>query len=647
MPDNKPDNVSGASPDIAAENRQRFKQLFPSVFTETIDDKGNLKESIDFEKLKAELGTFSDLFESRRERYGMDWPGKKEALRLIQQRSHATLKPCREESVDFDTTENLFIEGDNLEVLKLLQTSYYGRVKMIYIDPPYNTGNEFIYPDNYSESLDTYLEYAGLKDSEGRKFSTNTPNEGRFHTKWLNMMYPRLYLARNLLRDDGVIFISIDDNEVSNLRKLCDEIFGEENFVASIVWKKSYGGGAKSKHVVSLHEYILMYSKNKELLDPLELPPSEDVLKYYKFKDNKYPFRGPFRKQPLATNSMDERPNLRFPILWENNEIWPEKQWQWSKERVEAAVKNDELVFTKKQGGWTVDYKQYLKDENGNIRGAKPYSLLEGPYTQIGTGEIKDLLGDGKIFSFPKPSLLMRHLAGIINKDDIILDFFAGSAATAHAVLELNKQDNGNRKFILVQLPEPCSPDSEAFKAGYRTIADIGKERIRRVIRKLGAEGEGKLDLDESSSQDRGFKVLKLGRSNFRKWQYLDPSSSPEEIIEELRLHVDHIDPGASAEDLLYEILLKAGLTLVEPVETVTLAGSRLFSIAGGELLVSFEDRMTKELIDAVVEAEPKQFICLDAAFHGNDQLKANAVQAFNARNMQKEEADQILFRTV
>ena len=308
------EKMNGNSLDISAENRARLKALFPSVFTETLNDKGELVESVDFEKLKAELGTFTDIFENRRERYGMDWPGKKDALRLIQTPSAATLKPCRKESVNFDTTENLFIEGDNLEVLKLLQKSYYGKIKMIDIDPPYNTGKEFIYPDNFSESLDTYLEYAGLIDGDGKKFSTNTANEGRFHTKWLNMMYPRLYLARNLLRDDGVIFIHIDDNEVSNLRKLCDEIFGEENFVESIIWKKRYGGGAKEKFLVSVHEYILCYTKNIEDLSPLFIPQSQESIdRYYTQKDDNFEKMGPYRTHPLeATKSMGGRPNLIF-----------------------------------------------------------------------------------------------------------------------------------------------------------------------------------------------------------------------------------------------------------------------------------------------------------------------------------------------
>lgn len=647
MPNDQPGQLPGTSSDIANENRRRLKQLFPSVFTEMIDDKGNLKESIDFEKLKAELGTFSDLFESRREYYGMNWPGKKDALRLIQQRSHATLKPCREESVDFDTTENLFIEGDNLEVLKLLQTSYYGRVKMIYIDPPYNTGNEFIYPDNYSENLDTYLEYAGLKDSEGRKFSTNTPNEGRFHTKWLNMMYPRLYLTRNLLRDDGVIFISIDDNEVSNLRKMCDEIFGEENLLGVFVWKRRQNPDSRNQSNVSIdHEYVVAYSKT---------PSSQlhgTLIDTSKYQNPDNDPRGPWASIDLSgLATKEQRPNLHFDIVDPSTRVSyppnPNRGWSKSPQVVNKMIAEGRILFPKSPGGRPRE-KKFLNDLKSNITGFSSWLNSNSVgFTTNGTREVTKLFSN-KTFDFPKPfSLIGLLLQQSTDTNDIILDFFAGSATTAHAVLELNKQDNGNRKFMLVQLPEPCSPDSEAFKAGYKSIADIGKERIRRVIRKLGAEEEGMLDLDASASQDRGFKVLKLDSSNFRKWQRLDPSISPEELLEELRLHVDHIDPDASAEDLLYEILLKAGWTFVEPVETVTLAGSRLFSVAGGELLVSLEDRMTKELIDAVVEAEPKQFICLDAAFHGNDQLKANAVQAFNACNMQKEQADQILFRTV
>ena len=649
----QPEKLTGTSLDISDENRARLKQLFPAVFIETRNDKGETVEAIDFEKLKAELGTFTELFESRRERYGMDWPGKKEALKLIQTPSNGTLKPCREESVNFDTTENLYIEGDNLEVLKLLQKSYYGKVKMIYIDPPYNTGKEFIYPDNFSESLETYLEYAGLIDGDGKKFSTNTANEGRFHTRWLNMMYPRLYLARNLLRDDGVIFISIDDNEVDNLKKLCNEVFGEENFVDCVIWKKRYGGGAKEKYLVSLHEYSLFYAKNKEYLNELFIPlDNESINRYYKFKDKNYDIRGPYRTHPLeAGKAVDDRPNLIFPIIApDGTKIIPARQWYWSEERVKDAIKRGEIEFVNGKNGWTVHSKQYLKDENGEIRQAKAFSIIDDVYSQHGTNEMIDIFGNAKVFSYPKPSNLLTQLINIAtNNEDqhYILDFFSGSATTAHAVINLNKQDNGNRKFIMVQLPEPCAEDSEAFKAGYKTIADIGKERIRRVIKKLNEEQEGKLDFDDSSNQDRGFKVFNLDKSNFRQWQSLTPDTAPEKIAEQLELHINHISPEATQGDLLYEILIKAGFTPTEKVEQKTIAGKKVFSIADGGLLICLEDAVTRELIDAIAEAEPMQFICLDHAFGGNDQLKANAVQTFAARNMQKEKHNQIVFRTV
>jgi len=521
---------------------------------------------------------------------------------------------------------------------------------MIYIDPPYNTGKEFIYPDNYSESLETYLEYAGLIDGEGKKFSTNTANEGRFHTKWLNMMYPRLYLARNLLRDDGVIFISIDDNEVSNLRKVCDEIFGEENFVGIISWKNKYGAGAKTKGFIEVHEYVFCYSKQKIIDIQAEL--TKEQIDEYDKKDEKYNTRGGYVTQPLMTKSMDDRENLKYSITYNGENICPRKQWVWEESRLLNAIRNDEVVFKKKKDGYySVRAKVYLKDENGIIRKGKPISALNGPFNQEGTDEVASLLGED-IFDFPKPRRLLMYIVsfvinGKIERDSIILDFFAGSGTTAHAVLDLNKQDNGHRKFICVQLPEPCAEDSEAFKAGYKTIADIGKERIRRVIKKLHESEEGKLDLENSKDQDRGFRVLKLDQSNFRQWQQLASTATPEQIAEQLDLHIDHINHKASQEDLLFEILLKAGFKPTEKVSVFTAEGKQVFSIAEGALLICLEDSVTKELIDAVIEANPQQFICLDSAFHGNDQLKANAVQTFNARNMQKEKHNQIVFRTV
>ena len=640
---NQPEKVSGASLDIAAEKRALLKQLFPSVFTEVYNKDGDvISESIDFPRLMAEIGTFSDMFESRRERYGMDWPGKKNALRLIQTPSHATLKPCRGESVNFDITENLFIEGDNLEVLKLLQKSYYGKVKMIYIDPPYNTGNEFIYPDNFSESLETYLEYAGMIDGEGKKFSTNTANEGRFHTKWLNMMYPRLYLARNLLMDNGVIFISIDDNEASNLKKLCEEIFGEENFVADVNVVNNLKGRNDKKYIATANERVLMFVKD-ETFNEYGLDISKNTLSEYKYKDQFGLYRLLELRKRGGPDTRVERPNMYYSFYIKeedgsvslsktneyNIETIPiksdgiEGRWRWGKETAEI---NLSLLIGKPVQG-TNRYNVYEKDyleQDGEIRRIKPKSVMSGSSysTDSATKQYRALMGNID-FDNPKPVPFLEDLITYSASPDshsIIIDFFSGSATTAHAVLNLNKQDGGNRKFILVQLPEPCDEDSEAFKAGYKTIADIGKERIRRVIAKINTEKAGKLDLDQSNSQDIGFKVLKLDKSNFKQWQKLDPNTSVEDIAEQLKLHTFHVTAEATPEDLLYEILIKAGFMPTEQVESKNMAGNNVYSIADGALVLCLEDDITKELIDAIVEAAPQQFSCSDSAFKGNDQ---------------------------
>jgi len=650
-----PQKMEGTSLDISAENRAQLRQLFPSVFTETVNDKGELVESVDFEKLKAELGTFTDLFETRRERYGMDWPGKKEALKLIQTPSAATLKPYREESVNFETTENLFIEGDNLEVLKLLQKSYYGKVKMIYIDPPYNTGKEFIYPDNYSESLETYLEYAGLIDGDGKKFSTNTVNEGRFHTKWLNMMYPRLYLARNLLRDDGIIFVSIDDNEVHNLRLLMNEVFGEENMLQQIVWKRHAGGGNDSKYFAVDHEYLIACAKNTSSIERLRQPLSEDDIAEFKYTDKYSDTFGPYKLKSFSRMRPDDpRPTLTYDIIAPDGTKLRDT-WKWEEIRFLKALKEEKVQIRKDRNGkWQVEYKIYLKsivqdEDDGEEKTKVPRSLfLDVERNAEGKKQLRELFEQENIFNNPKPIGLIKHLMSFaMGSNDIALDFFSGSSPTAHAALDLNRHDGGKRKFILIQLPEPCAEDTEAYKAGYKTIANIGKERIRRVIKKLDDEQKSKLNLGGVTVQDRGFKVLKLDKSNFRQWQKLEPDAKPEKVIEQLDLHIDHIDHKATQEDLLYEILIKAGFTATEKIETKSITGKQVFSIADGGLLICLDKEVTRELIDAVAEAEPIQFFCLDSAFHGNDQLKANAVQTFAARNMGREKANQIVFKTI
>ena len=622
------------SMDITEEKRQQLKQLFPEVFTE---------DKIDFDQLRRAMG---DWVEPGKERYGLSWPGKAECMKVIQAPSVATLKPVRKESVDFDNTENLFIEGDNLEVLKLLQKSYFGKIKMIYIDPPYNTGNEFIYPDKFQENLDTYLAYTGQLDAEGRKFSTNTDAGGRYHSRWLSMMFPRLYLAKNLLRDDGFICISIDDNEAPRLRMICDLIFGEENFIDNMIWKKRYGGGAKEKYLVSLHEYVLVYARNigsvPEIFVPLQ---EESIERYYKFKDEHFETRGPYRTHPLeAMKSFDERENLKFPIAAPNGElVYPKRQWRWSKERVELALKRNEIEFSQRSdGSWSLSSKQYLKDEHGEIRKTKAFSIIEDVYTQHGTNEIVEIFGDAKVFDFPKPTKLIEQIVDITTgKDggDIVLDFFAGSAATAHAVLKANVKDNGNRKFIMVQLPEPCEGNSAALKLGFENIAAIGRERIRRARTSLLQEA-GALD---SSSKDFGFRAFSLSASNFTIW-----NGSLEEVKaleSQLEMHVDHVDAASDPEDIFYELLLKAGFELGAKVERLAIAGKEVFAISDGAMLICLEREITPELIDAMADAEPLQVICLDEGFKGNDQLKANAVQTFRSRARDDEEAT--VFRTV
>jgi len=616
----QPEKFEAISASITDEQKAKLKSLFPETFTE--DGK------IDFERLKLTLGEAVD---AGKERFGMNWPGKAECFKTIQRPSMATLVPVRDESVNFDSSENLIIEGDNLETLKLLQKAYLGKVKMIFIDPPYNTGNDFIYPDDYSESLDTYLRYTGQVDDGGRKYSTNTDTDGRFHSKWMNMLYPRLFLARNLLHNDGLVFISIDGNEVDNLLKLCDEIFGEENFVELITWKNKYGAGAKTKGFITLHEFVVCYSKTN--ITNIEAPLDEEQIANYNKKDSKYSVRGGFVTQPLATTSLGERPNLRFPIIHNGQEIWPEKQWVWSKDRVLRAQADDELVITESNGKYSVRVKHYLRDENGVMRKGKPLSVLNGPFTQEGTTELFELFGE-TIFDFPKPSSLIRYFASFVineleDKNAIVLDFFAGSGTTGQAVLDLNQQDGGNRKFILVQLPEPTE------RKDFPTIADITKERIRRVIKKINDAEASQLLLKGDKKQSRGFKVFKLQSSNFKAWNAEQPKDDAE-LGKQLSLHVDHLVAGRTQDDVLYELLLKSGFPLDTKVEKISLAEKNVFSIAEGAMLICLEMELTPEVIKAMAEKKPERVVCLDAGFANNDQLKTNAVQTMKAKGVTK-----------
>lgn len=621
------------SMDIIGEQKEKLRQLFPEVFTE---------DKIDFEKLKLTLG---EAIEVGKERYGMTWPGKADCFKIIQSSSIGTLKPCREESVNFDTTENLFIEGDNLEVLKLLQKSYYGKVKMIYIDPPYNTGNDFIYPDDYKENLTTYLQYTGQVDAEGKKFSTNTDTEGRFHTKWMNMIYPRLFLAKNLLSDNGVIFISIDDNEVSNLRKICDEIFGEENFVALLIWKCRAGGGSDSKYFAKDHEYVLAYTKNEVALNRLYIDFSEEEKKKFNLEDNRGRY---FLKTLERPEQLGLRPNLQYKIIAPNGSIifkkTKDKNYTWvvNEAKFKELLKEDRIVFKQFKDKWMVFRKLYLyeNDSNGQQRKKKPRSILDKVgLTRDGGSELEELLGSRDYFPFPKPSSLIKYLSSIVanNDGDIVLDFFAGSGTTAHVILELNK-DGYNRKFVCVQLPELCDENSEAFKAGFKNISDVGKERIRRVIKNIGKETDQ--TLFKNKKMDLGFKVFKLDKSNFKIWDTEQISPDKASIEKQLELHIDHINYKASQGDILYEILPKAGFELTTKIEKIELAGKTVYSIEGGAMLICLEKELAKEVIKAMAEKHPSRVICLDRGFANNDQLKTNAVQIMKSKGVED-------FRTV
>ncbi len=619
--------------DLAEEKREQLKELFPEAFAE---------DKVDFDQLKRALGEW---VEPAKERFGLNWPGKAECMKIIQQPSVATLKPARDESVNFDETENLFIEGDNLEVLKLLQKSYFGEIKMIFIDPPYNTGNEFIYPDKFSETLETYLEYTGQKDTDGKKFSTNTDAAGRYHSRWLNMMYPRLYLAKNLLRNNGCIFISIDDNEISHLRKLCDEIFGEENFVAQVEWQKRYTRSNNTDNFTSVIDHIVIYQKSSDFKVNL-LERDEEANARFTNPDNDP--RGAWKATPFLNQVPPEkRPNLCYPIKNPHTgtvENPTTKAWRYEQKVFEKLLEEDRLWWGVNKDKKVPDIKTFLSEVRQGMTPINFWDYKYAGHTDEANREIKDIFGE-KIFDTPKPTLLIkRMIEHACSKDDLIMDFFAGSSATAHGVMLKNKEDGGSRKFIMVQLPENLQENSSAYSEGYKTIADIGKERIRRAGKKIEEEQNGQLDFNGEGKLDLGFKVFKLDKSNFKVWE--GDVEKVENLEQQLFDHVDHINDASAPEDILYELLLKSGFTLSTQVEKLQLAGKDVFSVAEGALLICLDKNLTQEVIDAIADADPLQVICLDDGFEGNDQLKANAVQTFKAR-AQEDKDHEIVFRTV
>ncbi len=639
----------------------KLKELFPEVFTEGL--------KVDWEKLKLTLGEDID---SGKERFSMNWPGKADCYKTIQQSSIATLVPVREESLDFDKTENLFIEGDNLEVLKLLQKSYLGKVKMIYIDPPYNTGNEFIYPDNFSENLDTYLQYTGQIDSDGRKFSANTETDGRFHSKWMNMIYPRLFLAKNLLKDDGVIFISIGSDELSNLISVMNEIFGEENR-AGICVRQAKTGGNTGKFFTPNVEYILVYVRDISKTDGFTVEMDEDLIKkVYTQIEIEGPRKGEkYRTMGLYQASLkDLRPNQKYFIECPDGSLvlppcsiqdetmrTGDGRWRWTKPKFMEELKNGNVLFKEttneilvdsngKKSKWNIYTKIWLN--NRQDEGQVPNDLILKFENRHSSKELQEL---GIPFDFAKPSELISHLINIagIKENDIILDFFAGSGTTAHSLLELNKSHQLRGKFICIQLPEATDEKSEAFIAGFKTISELSKERIRRVIVKIKKE----LEVEASKNQEKlfnetqnndldlGFKVFKLSPSNFNIWDG-NTEKTPEAIQSKLELHSEHINPEATQEAILFELLLKSGFPLTTVIEHLDIEGKKVFSIAEGELLICLENELTHLLLKAIAELKPSRVICLDKAFKGDnaDALKTNAVQIMKSKGV-------INFRTV
>jgi adenine-specific DNA-methyltransferase len=615
--------LNGQSEDILKENIAALRELFPEVCCEG---------KVDFDKLKQVLGEYTD---DSAERYNFTWNGKGQALRLSQTPSMGTLRPCKEESKNWDDTQNLYIEGDNLEVLKLLQKSYHGKIKMIYIDPPYNTGSDFVYPDDFSDSIENYKEITGQVDAEGRKLSTNSEANGRYHTDWLNMMYPRLRLARNLLTDDGVIFISIDDNEVYNLRKCCDEIFGEANYVNQFAWVSNITGRQISgKGAAKTWESILAYARNidsiNEFLTDITFAKDRMPDSYKGFnKDIRTDKRGQYAVGDTLYNhnrkfNEETRKNLVFSIFYNPVteeivpgsigekkdgfvEILPHKNgdgvhqyhaWRWSKQKI-INENYDLIVLPTNSGG----YEIYTRIRDFNT------TLLKDIITNISNGdsEVQKLFDGRKYFDYPKSiDLIYAFLNSVVDDNFTVLDFFSGSATTAHAVMQLNAEDGGDRKFIMVQLPEPCAEGTEAAKAGYKNICEIGKERIRRAGEKIKAEVEQqnaqlKIGEEPKKAPDIGFKDFKLDTSNLKKWQ---PDADELEIslFDSISNYVD----GRSELDVVYEIMLKMGLDLTWPLETHTYGGKNVYTIGMGALMICLDDHITPDVAEGMVSLHKK-----------------------------------------
>lgn len=610
------------TPNKADENYKKLAALFPNAVTETIDENGEVVRAIDKDILMQEIAV--KVVEGREERYQFTWPDKKKAILTANAPISKTLRPCREESVDFDNTENLYIEGDNLDVLKLLQETYLGKIKMIYIDPPYNTGNDFVYNDDFAESASEYLRGSGQFDDEGNRLVANTESNGRFHTDWLNMIYPRLKLAKDLLADDGCIFISIDDNELENLKKLCEEIFGEVNFVANIVWKHTQQSKNDEIHFSRQYNHTLLYAKNKACLHRFYFERTDEDNKNYSNPDNDP--KGMWRSGDVR--SPNYRKTLCYDILAPNGNVIkaPANGWRWSEESIKEKIATGEIKF--KEDGSGIIRKIYLCDQPGRT----PENLWEGNKfgtTRQAAAIIKDLFEGVQVFDTPKPIELIRNMmiVALNDRNSIILDFFSGSATTAHAVMQLNAEDGGNRKFIMVQLPEETDEKSEAYKAGYKNICEIGKERIRRAGAKIKEESPL-----TTQNLDTGFRVLKLASSNMKD-VYYNPSEYSLDLFDTL---TDNIKEDRTPEDLLFQVMLDLGVLLSSKIEETVIDGKRVFVVGDYDvemeirpwIITCFDENVTEETITAIAKMQPYYFVMRDSSL-ANDSVATNFKQIF------------------
>ena len=627
------DKLRMGTKDMANENFKKLQELFPNAVTETIVD-GEVVRAIDKDVLQQEISAF--VVDGPQERYQFTWPDKRNAVRLASEPINKTLRPCREESVDFDNTENLYIEGDNLDVLKLLQETYLGKIKMIYIDPPYNTGHDFVYNDSFDMSADEYAKVSGEFDEKNNRLVQNTESNGRFHTDWLNMLYPRLKVAKNLLSDDGVIFISIDDNELENLINICNELFGKKNFMTCLVWQKKTGA-SDAKGIATITENILVFCKNKL---NYQLTFTKNTASYdlnrYRYSDDYVQERGPYYIDNLDRGGLSYSDSLNYGIECPDGTItFPNGRteyvndgwiWKWSKEKIEWARKNSFIEFRKtdkKKSGWAVCYKNYLKvdNENNPIERAAPHkNLINDILNANAAASMKILFGTNNYFDYSKPVELLQRLVGFVNlNNDYVLDFFSGSATTAHAVMQLNAEDGGNRKFIMVQLPEETDVKSEAYKAGYKNICEIGKERIRRA----GAKIKEEKGLD-AVNLDTGFRVLKLDSSNMKD-VYYNPADLDFTRIDDL---VDNIKDDRTPEDLLFQIMLELGVLPSSKIIETELAGKKVFDVADNFLIACFDKDITEDVITEIAKKKPYYFVMRDSSM-ATDSVATNFEQIF------------------